>query len=131
MVDVNEYFDFNFTDDQLVEQFQDFLNSNNLDPLFTDAYRTGNITVPWSMVRSAVNPGGAYNRDLTKLGDYITWDSNNKAYEMAMFKIIYNARTMKNFMQRVRAVNRLIETEIQMDHQFNRWNIVFYHKDLF
>ena len=77
-----------------------------------------------------MNDGGSYNGTLKEFTDYMAMASNNKAYQDAMFKILYNSRSMQTLMNNIKKVMRFIDSQIDEQHLFNTWNIVFYNKEL-
>ena len=130
MNDLQQVFNLKFTDDELEKEFYEFFDKNNLGALFTDGHRASDILVSYVSAKSVVNDGGSYNTTLKEFTDYIAMASNNKAYQEAMFKIIYNSRSFQVLMNNIKKVMRFIDTTIDEEHLFNTWNIVFYNKEL-
>lgn len=125
-----QLFEPRFNDDELEQEFNNFFIRYNLTALFTNEHRAGSITVAWVDARSVVNPAGSYHQTLKEFADVLSIGNDNKAYEEALFKIIYEARTFQGFMRTIRKLMDYIKT-IDDNHLFNLWNIVFYNKEIF
>lgn len=130
MVDKFQIFEPRFYNDELEEEFHNFFYKYNLTPLFTNEHRAGNISVTYLDAKSVVNPSGSYHKTLKEFADILTIANDNKAYEEALFKIIYEARSFQKLMKTIRNLIKYIEN-IDNNHLFNLWNIVFYNKDVF
>lgn len=129
MVERFSVFEPRFNDDELEEEFNNFFSKNNLESLFTNDYRAGNITVTYVDARSVINTGGSYHKTLIDFADYLSLSNDNMMYEDSLFKVLYNARTFQQLMQNIRKVMKYIES-IPANLLYNMWNIVFYNKDL-
>lgn len=125
------YFDFKFNDDELESEFYDFFYRNNLTPLFSNDHRTSNITVTYLDARSIVKGSGKYANMLKGFSDILMWATDNKSYEEAIFKMIDQARSFQGLMNTIDKIKTFIETDIDVKHLFNTWNIVWYNKDLY
>lgn len=120
-----------FNDEELEEEFNNFFHRYNLTPLFTNEHRAGSITVAWTDARSVVNPAGSYHKTLKEFADLLSIANDNKSYEEALFKIIYEARSFQGMMRTIKKLMQYIQTIIDDNHLFNLWNIVFYHKEAY
>lgn len=116
--------------EEVEEEFFNFFVKWDLFPLTTDSHRTGTIKVTDSDARAVFNHGGAYNKDLKKLSELMNHVNGNKAFDRAIFSLIEEVKYFQKFMVNVRKVNNYIEREIMLEHQYNRWNIVYYTEDL-
>lgn len=117
-------------DEEVNKEFNDFFTKFDLLPLFTNEHRTGKITVTYTDARSVIMSGGSYNKELKKFKDVLTYAQDNKKYESAVFKIIYGVKTFQGLMNKIKKVRRYIQHEIQINHAYNTWNIVFYSDQL-
>lgn len=138
-------FTFKFYNPELEEEFYNFFNKYNLTSLFTNDYRAPGIVVSLpdaqSVVKTSgkfyvqnglrVETGGSYHELLKKFSDYLIIAQDNKSYEEAIFKIIYNARTFQKLINNIKKVMSFIDSEIDNEHKFNAWNIVFYTKSVY
>lgn len=127
---IKNLFDVKTTNEELEQEFYNFFVRWNLTPLFTDAHRAGTITVTDLDARAVVNYHGAYSGDLRKLGNLMKLGQDNKAYQRAIFSIIYDRKSFRKLMITIREVNNTIEHEIKSEHMYNLWNIVYYTKGL-
>lgn len=130
MKQVIQVFDYKFIDDELEDNFNDFFTNFDLLALFTNEHRTGKISVSYVEARSVINPGGAYNKVLKDFHDKLSYAQGNKKYEQAIFQIIYGAKSFTTVMNRIKKLNRFIDNEINIEHSYNTWNIVFYDNSL-
>ena len=129
MNDLQQVFNLKFTDDELANEFYQFFDKNGLGALFTDGHRTSDISVSYLDAKSVVNDG-SYHNTLKEFTDYMAMASGNKAYQEAMFKIIHTSRSFQALMNNIKKVMRFIDSQIDDQHLFNTWNIVFYNKEL-
>ena len=129
-MDKFQIFEPKYNDEELDDEFHNFFYKYNLTPLFTNEHRAGTITVAWIDARSVVKPGGSYHETLKQFADFLTMGNDNKAYEEALFKIIYESRTFQQLMKKIRKLMDYIKT-IKPEHLFNLWNIVFYNKEVY
>lgn len=125
-----QLFEYRFNDEELEEEFNNFFYKYNLTALFTNEHRAGNITVTWVDARSVINPNGSYHRILKDFADLLSIGNDNKAYEEALFKIIYEARSFQGMMNTIKKLLDYANT-IETDYKFNLWNIVFYNKEVY
>ena len=123
-------FEYRFNDEELEKEFNNFFYKYNLTALFTNEHRAGNITVTWVDARSVINPTGSYHRILKDFADLLSIGNDNKAYEEALFKIIYEARSFQGMMNTIKKLMDYIKT-LDNDHKNNQWNIVFYNKEVY
>ena len=121
-------FDFVFNDEELENEFQEFFNRYDLTRLFNEEGRAGSIRVSWTEARAVVN--GKYARDLLDLSDILQIADDNKKYEEAVFRIIFNARSIQGMMNNIRKINQHVHNDIGIGYLFNTWNIVWYNKEL-
>ena len=122
-------FDYKFNNEELEKEFNDFFHRNNLHALFTNEHMAGNITVTYVDAKSVLNEGGSYQKTLKDFSELITLANDNKSYEEAMFRIIYEARTFQALMRKIKQLINHIKT-IEENKKHNTWNIVWYNKDL-
>lgn len=116
--------------DELVKEFYNFFPKYDLLSLFTNEHKASPITVTDNDVRSVVQPHGKYNRDLKQFTDYLKLGQYNKTYEEAIFSLIEKPRSFQALMLNIRKIMRFIDSEIDSEHKFNTWNIVFYNKQV-
>lgn len=122
-------FEYRFNNEELEQEFNDFFHANNLDPLFTNEHMAGSITVSYVDAKSVLNEGGSYQKALKDFSELITLANDNKSYEEAMFRIIYEARSFQALMRKIKQLINHIKT-IEENKKHNTWNIVWYNKDL-
>lgn len=123
-------FDYAFNDVELQQEFENFFIRNDLLPLFSNEHRSTPIKVSWIDARSILSENGAYRKAFLDLSEVVNMATGNKKYEQAVFKMIYESRSLqklKNISQKV--VNKFIETTNKSQDNF--WNIVFYTKDVY
>lgn len=117
--------------EEVEENFNKFFSIHKLLALFTNDYMSGEIKVTDSDMRAVINPNGAYHNDLVKLSNLLSIAMDNKAYEDALFRVIYTPRSFQKFMKIVRNINNDFEHYILDKHKHNFWNIVFYSERIF
>ena len=122
-------FEYRFNNEELEQEFNDFFHSNNLNPLFTNEHMAGSITVTYVDAKSVLNEGGSYQKTLKDFAELLTLANDNKSFEEAMFRIIYEARSFQGFMRKLKQLVDFIKT-VNEQHKHNIWNIVWYKKDL-
>lgn len=125
-----QLFEPRYNDDELDEEFHNFFYKYNLTSLFTNDHRAGSISVTYVDAKSVVNTGGSYHETLKEFADLLAIGNDNKSYEEALFKIIYEARSFQGMMRTIRKLMDYIKT-IDPEHLFNLWNIVFYNKEVY
>lgn len=125
-----EIFEPRFNNEELETEFNNFFYKYNLTSLFTNEHRAGSISVTYVDARSVINTGGSYHETLKEFADLLTIGNDNKSYEEALFKIIYEARSFQSFMKKIRDLLNFAKT-IDSKHLKNLWNIVFYKKDVY
>lgn len=123
-------FDVLSMNEELENEFHNFFYKYNLTSLFTNEHRTSSITVTDLDLRSVVNPNNKYHKLLKEFGDYLTWSTDNKSYEEALFRIIHEARSFQGLMKNIQKLKDYIENGIDVKKMFNMWNIVWYNKEL-
>ena len=122
-------FEYRFNNEELEQEFNDFFHANNLHPLFTNEHMAGSITVTYVDAKSVVNEGGSYRNTLKEFSELLTLANDNKSYEEAMFRIIYEARSFQSFIRQLKKLIDYIKT-VDERYKHNTWNIVWYNKDL-
>lgn len=129
MIQKLNIFTIRFNDEELEEELHKFFNVNNLLPLFSNEHRANHITVSYVEARSVVNPTGKYRRVFEDFSEVLTIANDNKSYEEALFKIIYESRTMQGLVNKLKRYMKYIN-QIDQNHLHNTWNIVWYNKQL-
>ena len=122
-------FEYCFNNEELEKEFNDFFHINNLHSLFTNEHMAGSITVTYVDAKSVLNNGGAYNKVLKDFSELLTLANDNKSYEEAMFRIIYEARSFQGLIRKLKQLIDYIKN-IEDSKKHNTWNIVWYNKDL-
>lgn len=112
--------------EELEEEFHSFFNKYGLTPLFTNEHRTTPIKVTDLDLRSVVNEGGSYHKTLKEFADFLNMANDNKSFEEATFRIIHEARSFQALMKNISELLDFFKNEIDNDHMFNMWNIVWY-----
>ena len=131
MSEIFHIFSYKFNDEELEQNFNDFFNKYNLTPIFTNEHRASPITVSYLDARSIVKEGGKYNNLFKNFSDYVNTAMDNKMYESALFKMIYQANSFQGLMGIVTRIMKHIQNEIDNKHLFNTWNIVWYTKEVY
>ena len=129
MIQHFQIFDELYNNEELSNEFHKFFYTNDLLPLFTNEHRAGTIRVTWTDARSVVGDG-AYAKDLHELSELLKIGIDNKKYEEAVFKILYEARSFQRMMNIIRDLIQYHRT-IEEKYKHNWWNIVYYTKTLF
>ena len=124
-----DVFDLISSNEEINNEFNDFFYKNNLLALFTNEHRSTPIRVNDSEARAVINQDGAYHKPLKNFASYLSMANDNKSYEEAIFRILYNSRTMQGMMNNIKKHMEYIDSIIE-DRKFNTWNIVWYNKDL-
>ena len=122
-------FEYRFNNEELEQEFNDFFHANNLNPLFTNEYMAGSITVTYVDAKSVLNEGGSYQKTLKDFAELLTLANDNKSFEEAMFRIIYEAKSFQGMMRKLKQLVDYIKT-VDEHNKHNIWNIVWYKKDL-
>lgn len=117
-------------DEKAEQKFHQFFHQYNLLPLFTNEHRSTQIRVSDSEMRAVINEHGAYHDTLKHFADYLLIASDNKKYEEAVFKVIYEARSFAGLMKNIKKIMDYDKHNLKPEHQYNLWNVVFYNKDL-
>lgn len=116
--------------EELEQEFLDFFDKYNLTSLFTNEHRAGDISVSYLDIRSVLNPGNTYHKTLLQMGDLLQIGSDNKMYENAVFRIIYEARSFGTMMKNIKRINEYEVNRVTDNKRHNLWNIVWYNKEL-
>ena len=122
-------FEYGFNNDEIQKEFNDFFFKYGLEPLFTNEHQAGSIKVSLPFAQSLLNVGGANRRLFLELADYLMMGQDNKSFEEAVFRMIYEARSFQGLINKVRKIVNYIRT-IDVNNLHNIWNIVWYNKDL-
>ena len=122
-------FEYRFNNEELENEFNNFFHANNLNALFTNEHMAGSITVTYVDAKSVLNEGGSYQKTLKEFAELLTLANDNKSYEEAMFRIIYEARSFQSFMRKLKLLIEYLKT-VDERYKHNIWNIVWYNKDL-
>ena len=125
-----QIFEPRFNNEELEKEFNEFFYKYNLTSLFTNEHRAGSISLTYVDARSVINTGGSYHETLKEFADLLTIGNDNKSYEEALFKIIYEARSFQSFMKKIRDLLNYAKT-VDSEDLNNLWNIVFYNKDVY
>ena len=124
-------FEYRFNNEELEQEFNDFFHANNLNPLFTNEHMAGSISVTYVDAKSVLNEGGSYNKTLKEFAELLTLANDNKSFEEAMFRIIYEAKSFQGMMRNLKKIIDYYIRKINADgYDRNTWNIVWYNKDL-
>ena len=124
-------FNVNTVNEEVEQEFHEFFYKYNLLPLFTNEHRASPITVTDSDARSVIKPSNSYHKVLLEFSDLMNMAMDNKMYESALFKIIYNANTFQGMMNQIKRLIKFIANDIDNKHLFNTWNIVWYTKEVY
>ena len=124
-------FNVNTVNKEVEREFHEFFYKYNLLPLFTNEHRASPIPVTDSDARSVIKPSNSYHKVLIEFSDLMNMASDNKMYESALFKIIYNAKSFQGMMNRIKRLIKFIVNDIDNKHLFNTWNIVWYTKEVY
>ena len=131
MAEIFHIFSYKFNDEELEQNFNDFFNMYNLTPIFTNEHRASPISVSYIDAKSVVNTTGKYHNLLKNFSDYVNTAMDNKMYESALFKMIYQANSFQGLIGIVNRIMKHIENDIDNKHLFNTWNIVWYTKEVY
>lgn len=129
MVQKFQIFNPKYNDDELDNEFHNFFYKYNLTSLFTNEHRASEISVTYIDAKSVTNPDGSYHKTLKEFSEYLTIGNDNKSYEEAMFKLIYEARSFQALINSIKKLMDYIKS-LDSNHLFNLWNIVWYDKDV-
>src|SRR5699024_12631220 len=119
-----------FNDKELETEINNYFHKYNLTSLFTNEHRSGSITLTYVDARSVINTDGSYHNTLKEFADLLTIGNDNKSYEEALFKIIYESRSFQSFMKKIKDLLEYAKS-IDPENLNNLWNIVFYNKDVY
>lgn len=123
-------FNHNTTDEELIEKFEDTIQRLDIEPLFTDEYRSTSISVSWAMLKNLVNGGSSY-QVLKNFSDFIHTSDDNKMYASVMLRTLYQPSNFENLIKNIKEVNQYISHNIDDKHLDNKWNIVWYNEELY
>lgn len=117
------------SDKTVAEEFYNFFYSNGLAPLFTNEHRAQPIQISLIQAQEIIKSGSRLNRIFSEFGsNYLSKGMDNKSYEQAVFKIIYEARDLKSLVRIVEDHINYIDGILD-NYLHNTWNIVWYDKD--
>lgn len=116
-----------FDNEELEDEFQNFFTNYNLKPLFTNEHKATGISVTWVDAKSVVNSGGSYHNTLKEFSDFLTRANDNKMYEEATFRILYECNSFQSLIRNIKRHMEYMKT-FRPEHEFNSWNIVWYSK---
>ena len=120
----------NYDNEEMEQEFYNFFSKYGLSRLFVNEDKLTQIYVSDSDVRSVVNPGGSYHKSLIDMGELLLMSDDNKMYEEAVTRVIYNAGSFTALMKKIRQITEYFIAGVLKKHEFNFWNIVWYNKDL-
>ena len=118
-------FDLLATNQNDIEDFKKFFDVFNMEPLFTNAHRTSNIKVSWVDMRNVINQGRYYDT-MVDFSNIMSMNQNNLMFEDALFDIINSTISFQKMIDNMDKLIAYIHNKIKDEHQFNKWNIVFY-----
>lgn len=122
------YFDYKFDNEELIEQFETFID-NNMKEFFTEAESLGvKITVPWNLARSTINEGGNFNKVFKSLANTFAMQSSNNSrykdrHQQFIFVVILDETRHMGLQALVNKINKYLQ-ELSAD-SFT-WNKVYY-----
>lgn len=125
------YFSYNFDDEELVEQFETFIE-RNLKEFFTNAEELGVlITVPWARAKSVVNGTGDAQR-LKELANTISMAGTS--YKNSNLKELHETYIHMEMLKGTTSFEKLM-SEIAKYQQIlskesYKWNVVYYSEYL-
>ena len=126
MAEIFTIFNYKFNDEELENEFNNFFNKYDLNPLFTNEHRVSDITVTYVDARSIVNTDGKYHKLFKEFKDYLLIAYNNKMYEDSILRILYQSRTIQGMANNIKKIMEFMDSEILNEHKYNSWNIVWY-----
>lgn len=118
-----------FNNPELEQEFYNFFTRYDLQALFTNEHRATSISVTYLDAKSVVNTSGSYHNTLKKFTDYLHLAQDNKKYEEAIFRIIYEARSFQGLINNIKKHMQYMDSLLEQ-HKFNSWNIVWYNKEM-
>lgn len=122
-------FDFKFSDEKLQQVVIDFFQREQLQPLFTNEHRSTPISVSWIEARN-IEKKGSYYQKIAQIQELLMYAQGNKKYEQAVFKMIYESKTIQKLANISERATKLF-IEITDKQEDNFWNIVFYTKEVY
>lgn len=120
----------NYDNEEMEQEFYNFFSKYGLSRLFVNEDKLTQIYVSDSDVRSVVNTSGSYHKALVDMGELLLMSDDNKMYEEAVTRVIYNAGSFTALMKKIRQITEYFIAGVLKEHEFNFWNIVWYNKDL-
>ena len=124
-----QIFDSKVVDEEIENEFHAFFYNFNLTSLFTNEHRAGSISVSYVDMKSVLNEGGKNRKTLLEFADILSMANDNKTYEESIFKLIHDSRSFQGLMNNIKKYLNFIK-QIDPEHMFNMWNIVWYAKEL-
>lgn len=125
-----QIFDVLTTNEEEEQEFYNFFHKYKLDALFTNEHRASPITVPWSDMKGVINPNSSFHKTLKGLGDLLSRATDNKKYEQAVFRIIYESNHIRGLISRAQKLIDYDKNVMTDNKAHNLWNIVWYNKGL-
>ena len=120
-----------FNNEELENKVNEFFNYNGLLPLFTNEQRANHIQLSYIEAKELINPNSKKSRVLKEFGEhYLQIGQDNKSYEEALFKILYESRSLTGMVNKIARYNAYIKNQIGVGYLHNTWNIVWYNKEL-
>lgn len=130
MADKFQIFTPKYNNDELEEEFHNFFHKYNLTSLFTNEHRTSDITVTYVDARSVISTSGSYHNTLKEFADFLSIANDNKSYEEAVLRIIDKVSSFQALMNYIKKHINFIMSQIDDDHMWNMWNIIWYADEL-
>lgn len=121
-------FEVRSVNEELEAEFHNFFKMYNLEPLFTDEHRMNHsITVSDNELRATINTNGKYHDTLKEFSNFLSQSQDNKAYERAVYKILFMSKSMQGLVNNIKSHMDYIKS-LPPEKLFNLWNIVYYDK---
>lgn|SRR5699024_6212960 len=123
------YFDYKFTDETLMYNFENFIY-NNVKELFSNAeYLNTRISVSYVQAKAITNKQGAYVETLKSLANTIHMDSSNTSqgyrrknyHQQAIFSVILTEAT--SFQKLINLIDEYLANLVKGSFE---WNVVYY-----
>ena len=119
-----------YDNEEMEQEFYNFFSKYGLSRLFNNEDKLTQIYVSDNDVRSVVNTSGKYHKILIDMAELLLTADDNKMYEEAVFRVIYNAVSLQSLMKKITQINEYFIVGVLKKHEHNFWNIVWYNKDL-
>lgn len=119
-----------YNNEEMEQEFYNFFSKYGLSRLFNNDDKLTQIYVSDNDVRSVINTSGRYHKLLVDMGELLLMADDNKMYEEAVFRVIFNAVSFQSLMKKIREITEYFVVGVLQEHEHNFWNIVWYNKDL-